>query len=66
VGEESLWHHRIAPSFPANLILVVGQAVEESSHRDADATEGQHFEAGVEGSTSCVAGLGETSVEVVE
>jgi hypothetical protein len=48
------------------LILVVGQAVEESSPRGADATEGLHFEEVVEGLTSCVAEPGETSVEVVE
>jgi hypothetical protein len=28
--EESLWHHRSAPSFPANLILEVGQVAEGS------------------------------------
>ena len=64
VEEEIPWHRKIVPSFPANLILVVGQVAEESSPPDADATEDLHFEEEVEVWTSCVAEPGETLVEV--
>lgn len=66
VGVESPWHHRIVPSFPASLILVVGQAAEESWPRGADATEERYSEEVVEVSTSCAAELEETLEEAVE
>ena len=66
VEEDIPWHHKIVPSFPANLILEVGREVEESSPPDADVTEDLHFEEEVEVWTSYVAEPGETSVEVAE
>ena len=66
VEEEILWHHRIFPSWLANLTLVEGQGVEVALCPGAGAAELRAFEEEAEVWTSYAAVREETSAEVEE